>query len=181
MSNNQDCQLGAWFSNLLDCSLNFHFRFRVKCWRGFIKDQYFWTLNQRSSNCNALLLPPWHIHYAGCANKSVEPLLLFKNELGVCLFNGVKHVFLASIFVTVKQIVTDGSHNHNWLLSHVPDALAQCLEVDLFNVLTVKTDLAAIPRVVKSFNQLYDCWFTTSRRPNDSSGASSFNCETGVN
>jgi hypothetical protein len=37
-------------------------------------------------------------------------------------------------------------------LSNVANALAQCLEVDLLNVLTVKTDLTAISRVVESFD-----------------------------
>ena len=77
---------------------------------------------------------------------------MLKNELGVSLLNGVKHVFFTGIFVTIQKIVAYSAHDHDWLLSNVANALAQCLEVDLLNVLTVKTDLTAISRVVESFD-----------------------------
>jgi len=68
------------------------------------------------------------------------------------LLNSQKHIFFAGILVAIKKIVADGSHDHDWLLADVTNVLAQSLEVDLLDVLTVKTDLAAFSRVVESFD-----------------------------
>ena len=94
-----------FFLNFFDGVLHFFFTLRVQGRRRLVKDKNLRFLNQSPSDRNPLLLPTREILQTTRTYVCVETLLadsFIQHELGVGLREGILHVFLGSILVSIS-------------------------------------------------------------------------------
>ena len=177
VSNDDDSQLLAGLSNLVDGFLNFDFALGVQSGGRFVQNQDLGLFDQGSSNGNSLLLSTRHIEDTSCADKGVHAFLLVEHEVSACLVQGVFALFVGSVLVAVQQVVFNASHDHDGLLGNVADVFSQDFQVDVANVLAIKVDVSASSWVVKPLNELNNGGLARARGAHDGSRLSCFDCE----
>ena len=161
MRDHDDSELVAGLRNLVDRCLNLDLALRIQSRRGLIQDQNPRSLDQGSGDGDSLLLTAGHVHDARVPDKCVQAVLLLVDKIRARPLQSVLHVLLCRIFVTEAQIVSYRTLDHDWLLAHVANLLAQVLQIDVLDVELIEQNAATIwRRIVEPFNELNNSGFT---------------------
>lgn len=83
-------------------------------------------------------------------------MLLVLDEASVGVLQGLNALVLGRIFVPVEQVVSDGAHDHDGLLTNITNVFAEHFQIKIFNVESIEVH-AARSRVVEAFNKLHNC------------------------
>ena len=97
----------------------------------FIENQNLWTLDQCTSNGNALLLAARQISHSARANVRIELLLKSVDKLSVGKIDCPLDILLGGIFVSIQKIVANRTNNQNRFLSYPSNHFSKTCEIDV--------------------------------------------------
>src|SRR5882762_2446863 len=143
---------------------DFLFGQRIQRRRRFVENQKVRPAQERASNRKPLLLPTGDF-YPALTNNGIQPLVRSrKKTLARRLFQHGHALLVRGTGIHEEEILSDRAREELRVLSDQANALAQPVEIDLFNREPVITNIAAL-RPVEPHEQFDEGGFSGARGP----------------